>query len=179
MKKHILISFLWVILLCLSWCWNSYDLKIESWDITRNPSLKANLQVISFNEDNWDMMFQEIADEWNNDLDTLVIASDTTNAGTTSTNLSSYVQTSINHLKLIWWYDLSKEKSKKTSVGEWSNAHPAILKTFNIVSDWKQLSVAQLFVEKSSSVLMLSYASTESSHTKRFISELSSIQTNF
>jgi hypothetical protein len=46
-------------------------------------------------------MFQEVAGENSKDLDTLVIASDTSTAGASNTNLSSYVQTSINHLKLI------------------------------------------------------------------------------
>ena len=137
------------------------------------------MQIISFNQDNGDLMFQEVSkNEDDDNLDTLVIATDDELPKTTDASLSAYVQTSINHLKLIWWYDLSKEKSKKTSVGEGSNTYPAILKTYNIISEEAELSVAQLFIEKDKSVLMLSYASADSSHTKKFVSELSSLKMN-
>jgi hypothetical protein len=60
------------------------------------------MQVISFNENNGDMVFQEISkNEDDDNLDTLVIASDDELPKTTDASLSSYVQTSINHLKLI------------------------------------------------------------------------------
>lgn len=137
------------------------------------------MQIVSFNEDSGDLMFQEIADEDQENLDTLVIASDEWVSKTQESSLSSYVQTSINQLKLIGWYSLSKEKSKKTSVWEGANSYPAILKTFNIVSDGTDLSVAQLFIDKKDTVLMLSYASTDESHTKKFVKELSSIKMNF
>lgn len=178
--KKLPLLLLWATMLCLAGCWSSYNLDIQSDDITWKPNLKADMQVISFNENNGDMVFQEISkNEDDDNLDTLVIASDDELPKTTDASLSSYVQTSINHLKLIWWYDLSKEKSKKTSVvWEGANVYPAILKTFNIVSDETELSVAQFYIEKNKTVFMLSYASSDSSHTKKFVNELSSLKMN-
>ena len=50
--KKLTLFLLWATMLCLAGCWSSYDLDIQSDNITWEPHLKANMQVISFNEDN-------------------------------------------------------------------------------------------------------------------------------
>lgn len=154
-------------------CWDSYKLNIESWDITRAPNLKSEMQVIDFNEDNWDIMFQEISEINNKTLDTLIIAYDKENMQNRDIWLSSYVQLSINQLKDLWNFELSNEKAEKKDI--WN--HQAILKTYKIKDNEKELFVAQEFIELDNNiVVMISYTSAESSHVKTFVKELSSLK---
>jgi hypothetical protein len=131
------------------------------------------MQVVNFNEENGDIMFQEVSeDEWDT-LDTLIIAYDTEDFQSDKIGLASYVQMSINQLKDLWTYEISNEKAEKKSVWE----HPSILKTYQIKDSEKLLYVAQEFIELwKKSVVMVSFTSDESSHTKTFIKELSSLQ---
>lgn len=135
----------------------------------------SEMQVVDFNEDNWDLMFQEISEDENDTLDTLIIAYDNENMQSTKIWLSAYVQSSINQLKDLWTFKLSDEKSEKKIVWE----HQAILKTYNIKDDTRELSVAQEFIELDNRiVVMISYTSDESSHVKRFVKQLSTLTIN-
>ena len=71
------------------------------------------MQVTTFDEDNWDLMFQEISNDENAILDSLIIAYDYENLRGQNIWLSSYVQSSINQLKDLWDFTLSDEKSEK------------------------------------------------------------------
>jgi hypothetical protein len=89
--------------------------------------------------------------------------------------LASYVQMSINQIKDLWVYELSDEKAEKKTIWE----HQAILKTYQIKDDERELYVAQEFIElNNKNVVMLSFTSDESSHVKTFIKELSTLQIN-
>lgn len=168
---------IWAVLslLFLWWCWNSYPLEIESWNISWNPSLKANMQVIDFDEENGDVMFQEISDDEDDNLDTLIVAYDSEDYQSNNIWLASYVQMSINQIKDLWVYELSDEKAEKKTIWE----HQAILKTYQIKDDERELYVAQEFIElNNKNVVMLSFTSDESSHVKTFIKELSTLQIN-
>ncbi len=161
--------------LLLAWCWKTYKLDIESWEITWSPMLRSEMQVTDFDEDNWDLMFQEISKDDNAILDTLIIAYDYENLRGQKIWLSSYVQSSINQLKDLWDFTLSNEKSEKRTVWEYQ----AILKTYKIKDSSKELYAAQEFIElKNNTVVMLSYTSDESSHTKTFVKELQNLKIN-
>lgn len=157
----------------LTGCWGTtYNLEIESWDITRNPNLQSQMQVVNFDEDNGDIMFQEISEDSEATLDTLIIAYDYENLWSQDIWLSAYVQSSINQLKDLWNFELSNEKAEKKTVWE----HQAILKTYQIKDETRELYVAQEFIElKDKVVVMISYTSKESSHVKTFVKELSSL----
>ena len=175
MKKSF---FLWLtlFLFLLAGCWDTtYNLAIESWDITWNPNLLAEMQVVNFDEDNGDIMFQEISEENEATLDTLIIAYDYENLWKQNIWLSAYVQSSINQLKDLWDYELSDENAEKKLVWDYQ----AILKTYKIKDKSKELYVAQEFIElKDKVVVMFSYTSSQSSHIKTFIKELSSLNIN-
>ena len=175
MKKSF---FLWLtlFLFLLAGCWDTtYNLAIESWDITWNPNLLAEMQVVNFDEDNGDIMFQEISEENEATLDTLIIAYDYENLWKQNIWLSAYVQSSINQLKDLWDYELSDENAEKKLVWDYQ----AILKTYKIKDKSKELYVAQEFIElKDKVVVMFSYTSGQSSHIKTFIKELSSLNIN-
>lgn len=175
MKKSF---FLWLtlFLFLLAGCWDTtYNLAIESWDITWNPNLLAEMQVVNFDEDNGDIMFQEISEENKETLDTLIIAYDYENLWKQNIWLSAYVQSSINQLKDLWDYELSDENAEKKLV--WN--YQAILKTYKIKDESKELYVAQEFIElKDKVVVMFSYTSGQSSHIKTFVKELSSLNIN-
>jgi hypothetical protein len=119
-------------------------------------------------------MFQEISDDNEKTLDTLIVAYDYENLWSHEMGLSQYVQSSINQLKDLWDFELSKEKAEKKRIWDYQ----AILKTYKIKkSDDIELSVAQEFIElKNKVVVMISYTSTKSSHVKTFVKELSSLQ---
>ena len=175
MKKSF---FLWLtlFLFLLAGCWDTtYNLAIESWDITWNPNLLAEMQVVNFDEDNGDIMFQEISEENEETLDTLIIAYDYENLWKQNIWLSAYVQSSINQLKDLWDYELSDENAEKKLVWDYQ----AILKTYKIKDESKELYVAQEFIElKDKVVVMFSYTSGQSSHIKTFVKELSSLNIN-
>jgi hypothetical protein len=172
MKKS---SFLWLALsmFLLAGCWDSvYNLEIESWDITWNPNLNAEMQVVNFDESNWDIMFQEVSQNSEATLDTLIIAYDYENLWGQNVWLSSYVQSSINQVKDLWNFELSNEKAEKRTIWEYQ----AILKTYKIKDETRELYVAQEFIElKNKVVVMVSYTSWKSSHVKTFVKELSSL----
>lgn len=174
MKKYLSLS-IFSIMLLLAWCWKTYKLDIESWDIKWTPNLKVEMQVTTFDEDNWDLMFQEISNDENAILDSLIIAYDYENLRGQNIWLSSYVQSSINQLKDLWDFTLSDEKSEKKTIWEYQ----AILKTYKIKDSSKELYAAQEFIElKNQIVVMLSYTSEDSSNVKTFVKELSTVNIN-
>ena len=133
------------------------------------------MQVIDFDEENGDVMFQEISDDEDDNLDTLIVAYDSEDYQSNNIWLASYVQMSINQIKDLWVYELSDEKAEKKTIWE----HQAILKTYQIKDDERELYVAQEFIElNNKNVVMLSFTSDESSHVKTFIKELSTLQIN-
>lgn len=133
------------------------------------------MQVIDFDEENGDVMFQEISDDEDGNLDTLIVAYDSEDYQSNNIWLASYVQMSINQIKDLWVYELSDEKAEKKTIWE----HQAILKTYQIKDDERELYVAQEFIElNNKNVVMLSFTSDESSHVKTFIKELSTLQIN-
>jgi len=133
------------------------------------------MQVVDFNEDNGDIMFQEISEDDNATLDTLIIAYDSKNLQNRNISLSSYVQSSINQLKDLWNFELSNEKAEKKAVWDYQ----AILKTYKIKDNEKELYAAQEFIELDNKVVvMISYTSDESSHVKTFINQLSTLSIN-
>lgn len=93
-------------------------------------------------------------------------------------SLSAYVQKSINQLKLQG-IKLMKEQTKKTEVWGQSSEISTILKTYNVQLEQDTLTVAQFFVARGNSVLLLSYASEDEKNTKAFIKQLSSLQLTF
>ena len=133
------------------------------------------MQVVDFNEDNGDIMFQEISEDDNATLDTLIIAYDSKNLQNRNIALSSYVQSSINQLKDLWNFELSNEKAEKKAVWDCQ----AILKTYKIKDSEKELYAAQEFIELDNKVVvMISYTSDELSHVKTFINQLSTLSIN-
>lgn len=130
------------------------------------------MQQISNSSEGSESIYQEIGDA--EDLDTLIIASEYLQ----ETSLSAYVQKAINQLKNTG-YLLSNEKSQKIKIQGEGSLHSTVLKTYDLSLDKKKLSVAQLFFEQEGNVNILSYASTNSSHTKTFTEQLKTLQFSF
>lgn len=172
LKKIWFFSLLSGVILVLSGCGNTSHFRLETENFSWSPALKVDLQELPAVEWN-DVVYQqqgEVDSVW----DTLVLASESN----PETSLAGYVQNAINQLK-TQWYTLVGEKTEKTKIKGDSAHHPAILKTYRITHQDTTLNVAQFFVEKGNTVLMLSYASDAADHTETFSKELSSLHLNF
>lgn len=119
-------------------------------------------------------IYQEVQNS-SDTTDSLVIQSEPLQAS----SLAAHLQQAINQLKADPNYKISREKTKKLTIKGELSSFPALLKTYRITAKGKRLELAQLFVAEGERVRLLSYASTRSAHTKRFIKALNSLKLKF
>lgn len=154
--------------LCFSGCGKTYQLKLQTLEVVWTLDLKVQMQQIS--SDTTSYVYQEFNDNNSQSLDSLLVSS-----LQPSLWFVPYIQQELNGLRLQG-YEITQEHTKKSKkLIDW-NEYPAILKTYRIVNLVGQpLYIAQYAVQRSTNLILLSYASDEESHRKIFIKSLNSL----
>lgn len=165
MKKRLFLVFS---LLCLSGCGSTYQLEIQTLEVSWTLDLKVQMQAVV--SEGGTYAYQEVSDQKDQIFDSLLISKQQTQFG-----LSSYVQQELNRLRMQG-YEISQEHTKKSKKLIASQEYPALLKTYRIVNPvGVRLFMAQYAVQKGDNLILLSYASDQESHRKSFITSLNSL----
>ena len=168
-KRFFLLFSTGILSLLLTWCWiTTHQLAVRSLDFSRDAELipemkrtKTLNQRISYQENNQDKSAT---------LDSLII-----DEVSSSVPLVSYMQQSLNQLRL-YGYLISQETTNKSEIPSGTSTRSAILKSYTITDPRGfELYTAQYAVQMPERILIISYATPQKRNRSVFIDSLSKI----
>ncbi len=158
-----------VISLFLIWCGvTTHQLSIKTLDFSWEAELVPEMRRIKTLDQR--ATYQEINQDKNAILDSMII-----DQFSIEVPLVSYMQQSLNQLRL-YWYTISQETTKKSGIQTPTSRYSTILKTYSI-TDPRGLGLyaAQYAIDMEGKILLISYTSTNKRNRSTFIQSLEKI----